>query len=305
MDAYRVVRRLRLLATLGLVFAGLAATGAAGATTQSCQNWDGQPPDEGTFSNDLLGVAATSSCDAWAVGEYFDGNEEQTLIERWGGTAWKIQPSPDQGSSGDDNVLNGVVAISPTDVWAVGYYFNGTADQTLIEHWNGTVWEVVPSPNLGTSTSFNELQGVAAVSADNVWAVGQGAGKALVEHWNGTAWKVQSTPRPTSSGGRYLRTRPVIGLDGVAGGGRQLLHEPHEPGADADRALERQGVERLAESEPGGEHQRAPRGRRHLSHKRLGGGRIRRSAAGSDAGRALERQGLEDRVEPQPRREWP
>ncbi len=216
MDAYCVIRRLRAAATLGLVFAGLAATGAASATAQSCQNWDGQPPDEGTFSNDLLGVAATSSCDAWAVGEYFNGNAEQTLIERWGGTAWKIQPSPNLGGSGDDNVLNDVAAISPTDVWAVGYYFNGTADQALIEHWNGTVWQVVPSPNLGISTSFNELEGVAAVSADNAWAVGQGAGKALIEHWNGTAWKVQSTPRPTPSGGRYLRTRPVIGLGGVA-----------------------------------------------------------------------------------------
>jgi hypothetical protein len=215
MNANGVIRRLGAAVTLGLLFAGLAATGAAGATAQSCQNWGGQPPDQGTFANDLQGVAATSSCSAWAVGYYYNGSVDQTLIEHWNGHAWKIQPSPNPSSSGD-NVLNGAAAISPTDVWAVGYYFNGTADQTLIEHWNGTVWQLERSPNLGTSTSFNELEGVAAVSADDAWAVGQGAGKALIEHWNGTAWKAQFTPRPALPGGRYLRRRPAIGLGGVA-----------------------------------------------------------------------------------------
>jgi erythromycin esterase-like protein len=37
--------------------------------------------------------------------------------------------------------------------------------------------------------SVNELNGVAAVSADSVWAVGSAAtGKPLIEHWDGRAW---------------------------------------------------------------------------------------------------------------------
>ena len=40
---------------------------------------------------------------------------------------------------------------------------------TLTEHWNGTAWSVVASPNAGT---INSLQSVAAVSANDVWAVG-------------------------------------------------------------------------------------------------------------------------------------
>ena len=47
---------------------------------------------------------------------------------------------------------------------------NGSIDQTLTEHWNGTAWSVVASPNLGTSD--NVLYGVAAVAANDVWAVG-------------------------------------------------------------------------------------------------------------------------------------
>jgi hypothetical protein len=40
------------------------------------------------------------------------------------------------------NLLEGVSAVSATDVWAVGYSdnsFNGEA-RTLILHWNGTAW---------------------------------------------------------------------------------------------------------------------------------------------------------------------
>jgi hypothetical protein len=41
-----------------------------------------------------------------------------------------VQP-PNPGS---DNELIGVAVPSPCRAWAVGHYFNGTADQTLTEH---------------------------------------------------------------------------------------------------------------------------------------------------------------------------
>jgi hypothetical protein len=52
----------------------------------------------------------------------------------------------------------------------VGDFINASGvRQTLIEHWNGTQWSVVPSPNL---MGNNLLRGVAIVSANDVWAVG-------------------------------------------------------------------------------------------------------------------------------------
>ena len=59
-----------------------------------------------------------------------------------------------------------------------------------MEHWNGTAWSVVPSPNVGPVLTLSH--GVAAVSANDVWAVGSYdvTDKALVEHWDGTAWSV-------------------------------------------------------------------------------------------------------------------
>ena len=46
----------------------------------------------------------------------------QTLIEHWNGMAWTRQASPSPGVSSNDNLLQGVPAISATDVWALGDY---------------------------------------------------------------------------------------------------------------------------------------------------------------------------------------
>jgi hypothetical protein len=85
------------------------------------------------------------------------------------------------------NYLYGVDAVSANDVWAVGAYADSTGPaQTLVLHWDGTAWTVVPSPNRGTTD--NKLYGVAAVSANDAWAVGFGSSETLVAHWNGSVW---------------------------------------------------------------------------------------------------------------------
>lgn len=83
--------------------------------------------------------------------------------------SWKVVASPNVGAS--DNSLTKVAVVSANDIWAVGSYVNSTnINQTLIEHWDGSAWRVVPSPSIGTSD--NSLGGVAIVSASNIWAVG-------------------------------------------------------------------------------------------------------------------------------------
>src|SRR5207249_1329747 len=142
--------------------------------------------------------------DVWAVGT--SGSQisgGQTLIEHWDGAHWQIVKSPNPGSI--YNTLYGVTAVSPTNIWAVGYYVNSTeVTQTLTVHWNGSQWSVVKSPSPGSSS---DLRGVAAVSAKDVWAAGytlNGSSiQTLVEHWTGTSWQVVKSPnvgtRPTFS----------------------------------------------------------------------------------------------------------
>src|SRR5947209_11172460 len=61
-------------------------------------------------------------------------------------------------------------------------------------------WSVVPSPN-GSSSS--NLSGVAAVSANDIWAVGssgnqRSGAQTLIEHWNGSSWSVVTSPSPAT-----------------------------------------------------------------------------------------------------------
>ena len=73
---------------------------------------------------------------------------------------------------------------------------SGDNASTLIEHWEGTAWTVVPSPSPGTDASF--LFGVRAATPTSIWAVGEvnnsGAVTALVLHWNGATWAQQKLP---------------------------------------------------------------------------------------------------------------
>ena len=114
-------------------------------------------------------------------------------------------PSVPTPSPNAINTLKAVAAVSASDIWAVGSQITSTTDgisqyRTLVEHWNGTSWATVPSPNSGTGS--NELTGVAALGQNDVWAVGYRlvtsgdipVAKTLVMHWDGTAWWVVSSP---------------------------------------------------------------------------------------------------------------
>jgi hypothetical protein len=143
-----------------------------GAFRTLVEHWDGSTwtivpsPNQGTYSSSLAAIAAISANDVWAVG---DGSSK-TLVEHWNGSTWTIVPSPNQGLG--NNYLRGVTAVSANDLWAVGQSYNWSAGayQTLVEHWDGSTWTIVPSPNQGTEV--DSLYAVAAVSASEVWAVG-------------------------------------------------------------------------------------------------------------------------------------
>ncbi len=193
---------------------GVLLGASAGASAASCGGSGAPSPNVG--SGALYGVAATSACDAWAVGYYSKHGGNRTLVERWNGKAWKVQKTPDP-STGGVNVLYGVAALSANDAWAVGYYFAGNgANQTLVEHWNGMAWKVQKSPS-PPSAGGDYLDGVAAVSANDAWAVGYyykgNNAQTLVEHWNGKAWTMEKSPDPSTSFDQLLGVAAVSASD--------------------------------------------------------------------------------------------
>jgi hypothetical protein len=153
-------------------------------------------PSPGDQESVLWSVASPANGDAWAVGYQQDaGGPRRTLIEHWNGTRWKVVPSPSLGT--DDNLLYGVAAVAPNDVWAVGVY-SVPWFKTLVLHWNGSKWKVVNSPNVGDGNNF--LYSVASLGDGHLIAVGSSltdAGTAtLAMRWDGSTWTVLTTPSP-------------------------------------------------------------------------------------------------------------
>lgn len=188
-------------------------------TISDCRPWKAtiNPAPPQSPDTKLLSVAAISTSDVWAVGYTIQSANNDaptlTLIEHWNGQSWQIIPSPSPQLSGD-NALFSVAAVSTNDVWAVGFSsplpgpngFGGGSGQTLIEHWDGTSWNVITSPNpLGSVNSL--LIAVAIVGANDVWAAGafrnttdpNGPFSTLIEHWDGTSWQIVQSPNPEST----------------------------------------------------------------------------------------------------------
>jgi hypothetical protein len=215
-------------ATLLTALGATIVAAAAPASPRACAGWVVRPsPTAGQAV--LAAVAARASDDVWAVGDYVAGGVSKTLIEHWDGARWRIVPSPNPAAGAHTaNILSAVVALSAKNVWAFGLYEKATTSQrTLIEHWNGTRWSVVPSPNSGTGD--NALYGAAARSSADIWAVGSraslGHSRTLTEHWNGRRWRIVPSPN-VGAGDNFLAGAaaaargPVwaVGGDSVSGG---------------------------------------------------------------------------------------
>ncbi len=186
------ILRVALLAPLAaaIVIGIFLIRGKIPVASASCGSWSRQTPPSVNGSSNLLAVTAVDASTAWAVG----ANNNAALIEQWNGTSWQVIPSPNSPASELD-VLDGVAAASANDIWAVGYENTGGLDSTLIEHWDGTSWSIIASPNIAETS--NRLNAVSVISSTDVWAVGYSgitSSQTLIENWNGTSWSIVPSP---------------------------------------------------------------------------------------------------------------
>lgn len=134
---------------------------------------------------------------------------------------WVSTTTPDQVPNGVpfNNVFNAVTARTSTDAWAVGTFERANDDDgsaILAEHWDGTAWTALPTPNV---FRFNEkLNAVSASAANDVWAVGSTnmTGFAhtdpITAHYDGQAWSL--VPVPATTGGSKSILFGVANLGG-------------------------------------------------------------------------------------------
>jgi hypothetical protein len=186
---------------------GRADTGTLPIRRPVIERWNGaawsiSPSPLPSGGGELRDVDATSATNAWAVGFTNSSNGNLTLTERWNGSAWSVVPSP---SVSAQNHLLGVKTLSAGNAWAVGSHNvpGSWAFSTLTMRWNGSAWNVVPSPD--TASFENHLLAIDGVSADDLWAVGNtrngdySVASPLALHWDGSVWSV--VPTPTANDG--------------------------------------------------------------------------------------------------------
>jgi hypothetical protein len=184
---------------------------SSGKLTPAAFHWNGTrwtlaatlPVPSGVSPNQAFvsGLSAGSATDMWAIGAYtFDSGgslHSKNLAWHWNGTAWTAMAAPSPGiTSAGTSGLTGAAAISPANVWAVGFTETTNAQATVSVHWNGTSWARVATPNPG-GINGSALVAVAATGPGNVWAVGSynthpdpidEVPNTLILRWNGTRW---------------------------------------------------------------------------------------------------------------------
>jgi hypothetical protein len=160
-------------------------------------HWNGKAwsrvPIPSIGAHGLNTISAASASDIWAAGS--------GASLHWNGRTWTRVPVPVSGLHN----LNSVKVLSSSNAWAVGSVTVGSSfgdtSADLILHWNGKTWTRVPSPAPPAAKYGDFLNGITAVSAGNIWAVGctdgcqvQGAFSPQIEHWNGKTWRQAAAP---------------------------------------------------------------------------------------------------------------
>ena len=120
-------------------------------------------------------------------------------------------------SRSDYSELNGLSMLSASDIWAVGAVAHNRGYYALTCHWDGQAWWKVPIHASGGDVLFD----VAAVSHDNVWAVGVSGipGESnLVVHWDGKSWQRIDVPDPLGQTPSLTRVSAISADNVIATG---------------------------------------------------------------------------------------
>jgi len=215
--AARGIKAAIAIVCAALLLAVVVGDPASASRSDAPTRWSIVPSPNEAGANWLVAVDASASNDAWAVG-YYIGDEGlyETLSMHWDGSAWTLVEPLNMGR-GTGDWLFGVAAVSPFEVWAVGSTagpWDTYTSTTLIEHWTGSGWSVVPSPNPSDDPIYgaNQLYDVRAFASNDVWAVGwywtEIGSAPLIVRWDGRRWRVSPTPEDEDRG--------LVAVDGTS-----------------------------------------------------------------------------------------
>jgi N-acetylmuramoyl-L-alanine amidase/FlgD Ig-like domain len=167
-------------------------------------------PNPDTGGDRLNAVAAISPTDVWAVGDAFDEGLylHQPLVLHWDGARWASVSAP--RIEGQDVNMTGLLALSATDLWAVGHGCPGgrgcggsPAARPVVLRYDGARWSVVRTVSLTAAAA--SLQDITGNAASDLTAVGwlartrHGNSEPFVERRRRGEWHVGPAPQAGGS----------------------------------------------------------------------------------------------------------
>jgi hypothetical protein len=235
---------------LGAALAGPAAALAAPGATASASSAGWHIQKTFGLATTIFSVSAVSADDAWLAGLSASGG---LLVQHWNGKGWGPIATPaslngngvgdaviagagktvwafdDEGNATsnavalsrtargwtsyrfpDDSQVNAAAVFSATNAWAFGEIFFPKVS-AYVRHFNGSKWTAVSTPVVP--------DGASAVSAGDIWAVGQtvkslGARDQVfaAAQWTHGKWRLLNFPRLRLPKGAFVTFPQVVAL---------------------------------------------------------------------------------------------
>jgi hypothetical protein len=133
--------------------------------------------------------------DIWVLGST-EQNGRTVEAHHWDGNSWTEVPvnQPPEGIGG----ISDMVAVSPTEAWAVGIDYRTSPATSRMLHWDGTAWSSVTPP-----PGYNALTRIVKGEDGTLWALGHNLdepAKPGLIHYSGGTWeRVPTTAVPNRS----------------------------------------------------------------------------------------------------------
>jgi hypothetical protein len=173
----------------------LAVSGQSGLVAESWNgtSWTSQTmaTPSGGSGTKMMGVSCSASNACTVAGSYTASGHGAPLAERWNGSTWSVQATPDPVGVVEEvtaSNLEGVSCSSASACTAVGIKTTSHETMPLVESWDGSEWALQPAA-IPSGTESASLFSAACSGAFECTAVGSHVSsgtQALVEREGGT-----------------------------------------------------------------------------------------------------------------------
>lgn len=203
----------------GVWLAGKAVPGSIKDAHPAVQRWDGTAWRRQSLpalgKGEVNAITALGGNQALAVGALFatPGQPQRPLLLRLTGGQWRAEPAP---AVTGHSWLSGVLAVSPTEAWAVGATTANGVEHPLALRWNGTTWTATQVP----AVPDGRLRSLGRTAAGELLAAGGKGAVSVLLRWNPKAGTWERLPDPGIVN-RALTTVPGSNAVWAVGIGRQ------------------------------------------------------------------------------------